>query len=125
MKNIIFISVDQVIKFNKKQIVTFGGTFGIRDKNLLEAAVHMPKMTYQGNFLYTDSYYMAAAYMFHIIKNHPFVDGNKRTGAVTSLVFSIVNGLNIKLTQEDLFDLAIKTAISEYDIEQIVYILKQ
>lgn len=68
------------------QIDQFGGSHGIRDIGLLDSALHAPCSTYADVYLHEDISHMAAAYMFHLIKNHPFVDGNKRIGMVAGLV---------------------------------------
>jgi death-on-curing protein len=70
----------------------------------------MPPATYAGAFLHTDICEMAAAYLFHIVKNHPFMDGNKRVGAVTALVFLLLNGCDFKAPQDDFADMVLAVA---------------
>jgi len=105
-----FISIDHVIKIHSKQIMRYGGTNGIRDLNSLKSAVGMPCLTYGGQFLHPTIHEMASAYLFHIVKNHPFIDGNKRTGLAVALTFLIINGKNLKLTDDDLFNTTILVA---------------
>ena len=83
----IFLGLDEVIEIHNDQIKRYGGHVGIRDIELLKSAVAMPAAGFGGDYLHTDIYEMAAAYLFHIVRNHPFIDGNKRTGAVASVVF--------------------------------------
>ena len=64
----------------------------VSDMGLLESALAMPQASFGGTFLHADHYEMAAAYLFHIVCNHPFVDGNKRTGMVAAVTFLDMNG---------------------------------
>ena len=95
MINPVFLGLDEVIEIHTDQIERFGGDVGIRDLELLKSAVAMPAVGIGGEYLHTDLYEMAAAYLFHIVRNHPFIDGNKRTGAVASLVFLMMNGMEL------------------------------
>jgi len=95
-ENPIFLSLGEVLEIHRDQIDRYGGHPGIRDIGLLQSALAMPAAGFGGRFLHTDLFEMAAAYLFHITQNHPFVDGNKRTGAVASLVFLSLNGVEIK-----------------------------
>jgi death on curing protein len=67
---------------------------------LLESAIVMPAAGFGENYLHTDIYEMAAAYLYHIVRNHPFTDGNKRTGAVASIVFLLMNGVEIDADED-------------------------
>jgi death on curing protein len=69
---------------------------------LLDSAVAMPRATFGGQYLHKDLYEMSAAYLFHIIQNHPFHDGNKRTGVVAALVFLEINGVSVRRDQAGL-----------------------
>jgi len=90
-----FLGLDEVSQINRDQIERYGGHPGIRDMELLKSAVAMPAAGVGGDYLHADIYEMAAAYLFHIVRNHPFVDGNKRTGAVGALVFLMMNGIEL------------------------------
>lgn len=91
--NPIFLSLTEVIIIHKDQINRYGGDTGIRDLELLKSAIAMPQSGVEGEYFHKSIYDMAAAYMFHILQNHPFIDGNKRTGVVTALVFLALNGV--------------------------------
>lgn len=78
-----------------------GGLPGIRDKGLLISAVEMPRASMFGEYLHKTIYDKAAAYLFHIVQNHPFNDGNKRTGALTTILFLEENGIEIIFTDID------------------------
>ncbi len=90
----LFLSFSEVLQIHEDQISRYGGSLGIRDVGLLESALAMPAASFGDKFLHEDIFEMAAAYLFHIVKNHPFVDGNKRVGAVASLVFLAMNDID-------------------------------
>ena len=91
----VFLKLDHVLKIHQRMISEFGGDPAVRDPGLLESAVMMPGARFSGEFVHDGIPSMAAAYLFHIVKNHPFIDGNKRAGAVSALVFLALNGVNI------------------------------
>ncbi len=99
----VFLALDEVVEIHRDQIERYGGKPGIRDIELLQSAVAMPAAGHAADYLHSDIYEMAAAYLFHIIRNHPFVDGNKRTGAVAAVVFLMMNGIELHAA-EDSFD---------------------
>ena len=91
----VFLGLDEVVAIHRDQIERYGGSPGIRDMELLQSAVAMPPAGSGEDFFHSDIYEMAGAYLFHIIRNHPFVDGNKRTGAVAAVVFLMMNGIEL------------------------------
>ncbi len=88
-----FLGLHEVLAIHRDQIERYGGSAEIRDVGLLQSALAMPKAGFGGRYLHADVFEMAAAYLFHIVRNHPFVDGNKRTGAVAAVVFLALNGV--------------------------------
>ena len=90
-----FLSVADAIRIHVDQIERYGGRAGIRDLPLLEAALAMPRASFGREWLHRDLHEMAAAYAFHLSQNHPFTDGNKRTGLTCALVFLELNGVTI------------------------------
>src|SRR3989304_3137152 len=98
----VFLGLDEVIEIHSNQIARNGGSPGIRDIKLLQSAIAIPAAGCGGDYLHADICEMAAAYLFHIIRNHPFVDGNKRTGAVAALVFLMMNGFEIHASEESM-----------------------
>jgi death on curing protein len=90
-----FLTLEQVLRLHDAMIDKFGGLKGIRDSNLLASALEMPKATMFGEDLHPTIYDKAAAYLFHIVQNHPFNDGNKRTGAGSAYLFLRVNKVRI------------------------------
>jgi len=77
LKEPVFLELDEVIEIHHNQIELYGGPAGIRDIELLKSAITMPPATFGGEYLHKNLYEMAAAYLFHIARNHPFIDGNK------------------------------------------------
>lgn len=108
-----FLSFSEVIEIHQDQITRYGGHPGIRDINLLKSSTGMPSVTYGGEFLHANLFEMASAYKYHIIRNHPFVDGNKRTGFVCSLVFLIFNGIELKAPEKTILKTVFATASGE------------
>jgi len=102
VEDLTFLSVDDVLLIHADTIELDGGSQGVRDHGLLDAAVAMPRQQFGGAFLHKDVAAMAAAYLFHIAQNHPFIDGNKRAAAMAALVFLQVNGIKHLPTPEEL-----------------------
>jgi death-on-curing protein len=105
-----FLSVAEVIALHDVQLVAFGGAAGLREPGLLESAVAMPQMGFGEEYVHADLEEMAAAYLFHLVKNHPFVDGNKRVGFHAAYVFLALNGIVLDMPEGAAYDLVIATA---------------
>lgn len=91
----VYLTVDQAIKVHDLLIKQHGGLPGIRDLGLLTSAIEMPKSSFDGRKLHPTVCEMAAAYLFHVVKNHPFCDGNKRTGAFLAVLFLRMNHIRL------------------------------
>ena len=102
-----FLSVEEVLELHEQLVQRFGGSHGLRDLGMLESAVAMPQAGFGDSYLHDDVFEMAAAYLFHIVMNHPFIDGNKRAGTHAALVFLADNGYTIELSQDEKYDLVI------------------
>lgn len=120
-----FLNVQEVIEIHDQLIIEFGGSLGLRDLGLLVSAVEMPKSTMSNVFLHPTLFDQAAAYLFHITRNHPFLDGNKRTAAVSALVFLEDNHISIKFNGFDLENLIVCTAMGMVTKEEISLFLSQ
>ena len=105
-----FLTLDDVLSLHADQIARYGGSPLIRDVGLLESAVATPTATFGGELLHGSLEEQAAAYLFHLVKNHPFVDGNKRTGLVAMLAFLGLNGRRLEAPDDDLTDLVLGVA---------------
>jgi death-on-curing protein len=110
-----FLGLDEVLEIHADQIERYGGRAGVRDMGLLESAVSMPRASSVDAYFHTDAYEMAAASLFHIVKNHPFVDGNKRTGTAAAAIFLQMNGLELFCSNEELVELVLAVAESRVD----------
>ena len=97
-----FLSVDEILRIHQDQIERYGGDASIRDAKALLSAVAMPQTGFDGNYLHHDLFAMAAAYLFHITQNHPFIDGNKRTGTTAALVFLSLNCVEVDIDNDEL-----------------------
>jgi death on curing protein len=129
MNNIKLISIVQVCQMHDQAVQKYGGRLGIHDQGLLESAVNHPAMILEyGNIEEQELTYLAAIYFFHIIKNHPFIDGNKRAGLLTALQFLAQNNcefINNKNLYDDLYQLAIDAAMSCVNTEDIAKYFKK
>ena len=120
----IFLSIEDVILIHKNQIELYGGATDIRDHGLLESAIHQPMATYDNISLHPSLFDKAAAYLYYLCKNHPFLDGNKRVALASSLVFLDINGYEILDPNEILYDFVIGVAEGKFKIEEIKNTLK-
>ena len=105
-----FLTLDDVLSLHADLIARYGGSPLVRDVGLLESAVAMPAATFGGEMLHASLEEQAAAYLFHLVKNHPFVDGNKRTGLMATLAFLGLNGRRLAAPDDDLTDLVMGVA---------------
>jgi len=118
-----FLTVADVLTIHEEQIQAYGGIRGIRDEGLLESAVMMAQASFGGEYLHADLFEMAAAYAFHIAENQPFLDGNKRTALVSTLVFLDINGCLILDDEMKLYDAMIaiaNKAMDKYDLADLL-----
>ena len=109
------LSKNQVTALHSALIREFGGIDGIRDEGLLESALAAPFQTFGGEPVYPSLQAKAAQLGFGLIRNHPFVDGNKRIGAHTMLVFLAVNGIELRYEPQDLIDIVLSVAAGQID----------
>ena len=120
-------TVEAVKAIHAEVLATHGGSAGLRDQALLESAVAAPQATMMGEPLFTEPVELAAAYLFYLCRNHPFVDGNKRTALATCLVFLSENGLlpDEALDTDAWEQLTLAVAASRLDREQTTARLKK
>ncbi len=105
-----FVSTSMVLSIHARQIERFGGTSGVRDEGLLESALAQPQATFGGQLLHPTISEQAAAYLYHIAMNHPFIDGNKRTAFAVPDTFLRLNGWTLNLTDDRAYDLVMQVA---------------
>ena len=106
----VFLSLDEVLEIHDQQIERYGGSSGLRDAAGLESAVATPQVTFGGELLHTSIPAMAAAYLFHLCQNHPFLDGNKRVGANAAITFLLMNNWGPTFSEEELVELVLSVA---------------
>lgn len=116
----IILSKEQVIKLHSQLISETGGSDGVRDEDLLESALFAPFMRFDDEEAYPSLQQKAARLGYGLIKNHAFIDGNKRIGAHAMLVFLAINKIELEYTQKELSDTIIKTASGEYTFENLL-----
>jgi death on curing protein len=110
---ILFLNVETVLQIHENQIALYGGDATVRDQSLLKSAIGMPEQAFGGQFLHEFPFGMAAAYCFHLVSNHPFVDGNKRTGFASSLAFLDLNELRLAADRDSGYEMVLKVARGE------------
>lgn len=109
----VFLMLDEVLAIHRDQIARYGGLAGIRDIGLLNSAISMPAASFANQFLHSDLFEMAAAYLFHLVQNHPFMDDNKRVGAAAANVFMFVNDIHFAPDENDYTKLVLAVANGE------------
>jgi death on curing protein len=119
------LSVEIVRKIHAEAIKTFGGLNGIRDEALLASAVFAPQSSFGGKSPYTDLIDVAAAYLFYLCRNHPFVDGNKRTAMAAAIVFLRLNGMETAPDSEKWERLLLDVAAGKLDRDQTTQYLRK
>jgi death-on-curing protein len=120
----VFLSVDDVLEIHRDQIRCYGGSPEIRDPLLLQSAVAQPCTTFEGKYLHHDLFEMASAYLFHIVMNHPFLDGNKRTGGAAALVFLFLDGVKLTIAEDAYADMVLDVARGQMKKPEITRFLQ-
>lgn len=110
----------QVLSVHEMMLKATGGFGGVRDVSLLQSALNAPFQAFEGREVYPSLLSKAAAMCRSIISNHPFVDGNKRTGIHVMLIFLEVNGVQPNYTQRELIDLGLGVAAGNLDVNAIL-----
>ena len=117
-ENCFHLPVEVVLEIHSAAILQFGGSPGVRDRALLESAVAAPQASWGGRSAYSDVEEIAAAYLFFLCRNHPFVDGNKRAALGACLVFLRLNGRTPQRDGPEWEELVLAVAAGEFDREQ-------
>ena len=111
----VFLSKQSVLEIHAAQIARHGGDPGVRDEGLLDSALAQPPGAFGGQWLHSDIFEMAAAYVFHLANNHPFADGNKRTGLAAATAFLELNGYEVADERTELADLVLEMIVQKRD----------
>lgn len=120
-----FLTLDEVLALHADQIDRYGGSRGLRDLGLLESAAAAPRATFGGALLHPTLPEMAAAYLFHLVQNHPFVDGNKRIGLAAAIAFLGLNDLWLEAQEDDLVALVLGVAQGRVGKAEVAVFLKE
>lgn len=110
----------QVLLIHDHLIAETGGSSGLRDEGILDSALSAPFQTFGGEDVYPSLQQKAARLCFGLVKNHPFVDGNKRIGAHVMLVFLALNGVELQHSQTELSDIILQLAAGEINAEHLL-----
>ncbi|TVP64978.1 MAG: type II toxin-antitoxin system death-on-curing family toxin [Leptolyngbya sp. LCM1.Bin17] len=110
-----FLTREDVLMIHDDQIASFGGTPGLRDDGLLSSALAQPQAMFEQQLLHPTIPEQAAAYLYHLAMNHPFVDGNKRTAFAVMDTFLRVNDYRLMLTDDAVFGLVMRVAQGQLD----------
>ncbi len=121
----VFLQLDEALEIHRDQVARYGGRAGLRDMRLLEAALGVPQAGFGDHYYHADLLEMAAAYLFHIVRNHPFLDGNKRTGAVAALLLLEMNGVEVRLSNEALVRTVVAVAEGKIGKSGVAEFLRQ
>jgi len=105
--NPLFLTLDEGLSLHAEQIRLFGGSSGLRDLGLLQSAMGSVEATFGGAFLHETIFSMAATYLYAILRNHPFIDGNKRTAVAAALIFLELNGVEVDAEEDAFYDMVI------------------
>ncbi len=114
----VHLTIEIVRALHAEALRQFGGLQGVRDENLLASAVLTPQSTFGGKSPYADLVEIAAAYLFYLCRNHPFLDGNKRTAMMAAIIFLRLNGIEPAPDSERWEELILDLAGSELDRDQ-------
>ena len=111
---------EQIYLLHRELIKAHGGSDGLRDEALLDSALAAPFQTFDGQYMYQTIQQRAVRLGFGLLMNHPFIDGNKRIGAHVMLTVLAMNGIELKYTQKELYEVILKVAASEASFEELL-----
>lgn len=114
-----FIALSVVLAIHDDQIASFGGTPGLRDEGLLRSALAQPQASFDGQLLHPTIAEQAAAYLYHLAMNHPFLDGNKRTAFAVMDTFLRLNGYSLNLPNDRTYQLVMQVVESRMSKDEL------
>lgn len=120
----VFLTLDEVLALHEDQIRRYGGATGLRDPGLLSSAVAKPRASFGGELLHESLFEMGAAYLYHPAKNHPFLDGNKRTALAACLAFLWLNDHQLEAGEDELTELVLGVAAGQVSKAQVAVFLE-
>jgi len=119
MNKIKFLNKETILFFHRNLVSQYGGSSGLRDEGLLESALSQVYVTMNGEYLHLDIIEMAAAYGFHLCKNHAFVDGNKRIALVAMDTFLQLNGWELIAGEKETYVIMLQLAAGELTKQEL------
>lgn len=119
------ITLRQILLLHEIMIKKYGGSSGVRDMGMFESAVHRPFATFGGNDLYPDIYLKTGAFIQSIVKNHPFVDGNKRTAFSGAFIFLKKNNIDLDIEKKEAVKFMLGVANKNLSVDEISLWLKK
>jgi death-on-curing protein len=125
LQKIRYITEAEAIMLHEDQLLEFGGTSGLRDVGLLQSALAQPQASFFGELLHPNISDQAAAYAFHIAKNHPFVDGNKRTAFAVCSTFLTLNGFDFNIAIDELKEIILNVANGSLAKDQLLEVFNK
>ena len=111
---------DEILLIHEKLIERYGGSFGIRDENLLDSALNVPFQSFGGVEFYPTILEKAVRLCFGLVKNHPFVDGNKRIGAMALLSTLDLNNISIRTNNAELIEVILSLSYGKIDYDYLL-----
>lgn len=120
-----YLDISEVYEIHEKMLKIGGGRSGVRDFTLIHSATERPKASFSGKLLYSNIWFQSAALIQSLIKNHPFEDGNKRTGFFSTLRFLNINGWDIKANEGKIYEFVLQIDTKNLPLEQISSWLKK
>jgi death-on-curing protein len=120
-----FLTLSEIIEIHEEQIERYGGDHGLRDRGLLESAAAMPAAGMRGEYFHQGLYEMAAAYLFYLCSNHPFVDGNKRVALDAAMTFLEINGVEVTAPVGEVVELTLAVATGRADKDRIAEFFRE
>jgi death-on-curing protein len=121
----LFLTLDEALELHRESIDRYGGCYEIRDMGLLQSALAMPAAFFGGDYLHPTLPAMGAALLFHLVQNHPFVDGKKRIGAAAARVFLLMNDIAFDPPAADYEQLVLGVASGRVTKEQTTAFFEQ
>ncbi len=125
MLNPKFVDTQQAVAIHDFLIEKYGGSLGLRDEGLLESALAQPQASFFGELLHPTIPEQAGAYLYHLCKNHPFIDGNKRAAFGVMVAFLGVNDYRLNLSNNQLYSLVLDVAESKIVKPQLIEVIRQ
>ena len=122
---IVFLTMEDVLALHEELIQHYGGSSGLRDAGLLEAALAMPQAGFGGQYFHEFPHEMGSAYLFHLVRNHAFIDGNKRVALACAILFFKINRIPYSITEEEAVELTYKSASGQMDKGAVTEFFRQ